>query len=306
MVATASPFLTRKDLLVNPRRLGVVQWPYSAPLITTVKNPTNGALALPDNGFVVGAHRKQKGGSLANAQTYNDIMIHGSGSPAMKIPTERRVSIGVEPVEVNKQNLQNWLGADLSGVVKDAAGGVHLPVPSLPQNILSRVALVGRHDFNGLPCFIVWVGNRVQVTETGEAALTDAEVVPFPYTFDFQGVDEQDDQPFFVEIFGPGWDAMQNAAAGGNGAGFGAALAGITLSPSAPTLDLSDGETQQLLVVDSNGVNRTNQATYLSADPTKVTVSTGGLLTPVAPAVDVLVTATYETFSDTADVTVIA
>lgn len=304
MAATASPFLTRKDLLVNPRRLGVIQWPYSAPMITTVKNPTTGALVLPDNGFVVGSHRKERGGALSNAQSFNDIMIHGSGSPAMKIPTERRVGIGVEPIEVNKQNLQNWLGADLSDVVPDAAGGVHLPVPSLPQNILSRVALIGKHDYNGLPCYIAWIGNRVQVSETGEAGLTDADVVPFPYTFDFQGVDELDDEPFFVEILGPGWAAMQAAAPGG--AGFGAAIASLAVTPSAPTLDLSDGETQQLTAVDSNGVDRTNQATWVSADPTKVTVSASGVVTPVSTATDVHVTATYGGFSDFAEVTVIA
>lgn len=305
MATTASPFLTRKDLLVNPRRLGVIQWPYSVPLITTLKNPTTGALVLPDNGYVVGAHRKQRGGSLSNAQTYNDIMIHGSGSPAMKIPTERRVGIGVEPVETNKINLQNWLGADLSGVTPDAAGGVHLPVPSLPINMLSRVALIGRHDYNGLACHIVWVGNRCGVSETNEQSLTDAEVVAYPYTFDFQGVDEIDDEPFFVEIFGPGWDAMQDAAAGGTGAGFGGALTGITVAPSEATIDLSMDENQQLTATDNNGVNRTTQAAWITSDATKATVNSNGVVEAVA-AGTATITATYNTFTDTCAVTVVA
>lgn len=303
MVATPSPFLTRKDLLLNPRKLGVIQWPYSAPLITTVKNPTTGALVLPANGYAVGAHRKQRGGNLANAQTYNDIMIHGSGNPAMKIPTERRFSIGVEPVETNKQNLQNWLGADLSAIEPDAAGGVHIPVPSLPINMLSRVALIGRHDYNGLNCWIVWLANRVGVSETSEQSLTDAEVVSYPYTFDLQDSDELGGEPIFVEIFGPGWEAMQENAPGG--AGFGTAVTAITIEPDDFTVDLSDGETQQLTVTDSNGIVRTSQATYDSSDETKATVDAAGRVTPVAAGTSVI-TASYGGFDATADCLVIA
>lgn len=303
MVATAPVTTTRKDLLVNPRKLMVVQWPYSTPLITTLKNPTTGALVIPDNGYVVGAHRKQRGGSLSNAQSYNDITIHGSGSPAMKIPTERRIRLGVEPVETNRINLQNWLGADLSSVVPDAAGGVHLPVPSLPINMLSRVALIGRHDYNGLACWIVWMGNRVSVSETSEQSATDAEVLAYPYTFDFQDVDELNEEPVFVEIFGPGWQAMQQNAAGG--AGFGGAVSSVNVVPSEATIDLSMDETQQLSVTDNNGVNRTAQATYVSSDVTKATVSSAGVVDAVAVGT-ATITASYGGFSDTCAVTVVA
>jgi hypothetical protein len=305
MAVTASPFLTRKDLMINPRRLGVIQYPYSTPLITTIKNPATGALVLPDNGFVVGAHRKARGGSLSNAQTYNDIMIHGSGTSAMKIPTERKVGIGVEPVETNRMNLQNWLGADLSGVVPDAAGGVHLPVPSLPINMLSRVVLLGKHDYNGLACYIAWVGNRVNVSDTNEQSLTDAEVVSYPYTFNFEGADELDDEPFYVEIFGPGWDAMQDAAVGGTGAGFGTAVASISMTPPEATIDLSMDENQQLHVVDNNGVDRTAQAAYVSGTPGVATVNSAGVVEAVSVGTSVI-TATYNGFTDTTAVTVIA
>lgn len=303
MVATPSPMLTRKDLLINPRKLAVIQWRYSAPLITTLKNSTTGALVLPDNGFVVGAHRKQRGGNLANAQTYNDIMIHGSGNPAMKIPTERRFSIGVEPIETHRINLENWLGADFSGITPDAAGGVHLPVPSLPINMLSRVALVGRHDYNGLACWIVWMANRVGVSETSESALTDAEVVGYPYTFDLQDSDELGGEPLFVEIFGPGWEAMQQNASGG--AGFNTALASIEVTPAVFTMDLSQGETQQLVVVDNNNVTRTTQATYTSTDDAVAEVDSSGEVTAIGVGT-ATIEASYGGFTDSAAVTVIA
>lgn len=301
MATTPAITTVRKDLLFNARKLAVVQWRYSVPLITTLKNPTTGALVLPDNGYVVGAHRKQRGGDLANAQTYNDIMIHGSGSPALKIPTERRLSVGVEPVELNRINLQNWLGADFSAIAADAAGGVHLPVPSLPINMLSRVALIGRHTYNALPVYLVWVGNRVDVSDTGNSSLTDAEVASFPYTFNFQDVEQLNDEPVFVEIFGEGWELMQQNA----DAGFIAAVTALNVTPAAPTVDLSAGETQQLSAEDNNGVDRTNAATWTTSDATKATVSTGGLVTPVATGT-ATITATYSGQTDTATVTVVA
>lgn len=302
MAATASPWTTRKDLQFAARKLAVIQWPYSVPLITTFKNPTTGALAIPDDGFVVGLHRKQRGGALANAQTLNDIMAHGEGGPTLQIPTERRVTIGVEPFETHRINLQNWLGADFSGVVADAAGGVHLPVPSLPLNMLSRVGMIGRWDYNGLPAYIAWGGNRVNVSETNEQNITDADVIAYPYTFNFQGVDELDGEPFFVELFGTGWEAMNNNA----DAGFGiSGVTSLTVTPAAATLDLSDGETQQLSAVDNNGTNRTNQATWVSGTPATATVSSSGVVTPVAVGTSTI-TATYSGQSDTCNVTVVA
>ncbi|OCB09227.1 hypothetical protein A5717_25980 [Mycolicibacterium porcinum] len=302
MVATASPWTTRKDLQFAARKLAVIQWRYNSPLIPRLHNPATGALLIPDNGFVVGLHRKQRGGALSNAQTLNDIMAHGEGGPTLQIPTERRITIGVEPYETHRINLENFWGADFSNIVPDASGGVTLPVPSLPLNMLSRVALLGRWDYNGLPAYIAWIGNRVNVSETNEQNITDADVIGYPYTFNFQGVDEYDGEPFILDIFGPGWNAMQANA----NAGFKAEATSITVSPSAPTLDLSDAETQQLFVTDNNGIDRTAQCTYVSADPTKVTVSAGGLLTPVATGVDVIVTATLGALTDTAEVTVIA
>src|SRR4029079_10833270 len=109
MVATAAVSTARNKLLFSARQLYEIQWPLTVPLITTLKNPTTGALTLPNDGFVIGRHSKQRGGVLSNAQTYNDIMAHGQGSPVMKIPTERRMSGSLEPLELNKQNLQNWL-----------------------------------------------------------------------------------------------------------------------------------------------------------------------------------------------------
>ena len=302
MVATASPWTTRKDLQFAARKLAVIQWDYTAPLIETLHNPTTGALVLPDDGFVIGLHRKQRGGALSNAQTLNDVMAHGEGSPTLQIPTERRIGIGLEPYETHRKNLENYWGADFSGVTPDASGGVNLRIPSLPLNRMSRIVLLGRWDYNGLPAYIAWIGNRVNINETDTQNVVDSDVIGYPYTMNFQGVDEHEGEPFIIELFGTGWAAMQANA----NAGFGVGVTGITVSPSILTLDLSNDETEQLTVVDNLGHNRTAAATFTSDDEAVATVtSPGGVVSPVA-AGTATITATYSGHNDTTDVTVIA
>lgn len=219
MAPTPSPWTTRRNLLLAARKLAVIQYDYQSPLITTVKNPTTGALVLPDNGFPIGLHSKQQGGRLANAQTIEDIRSHGYGGPTRQIPTERDVTLGLQAQETHRRNLENQYGADFSDVVPDAAGGVHLDIPDLPLNQLSRVVLLGKDDWNGLPIYLAWVGNRVNISETSEQQMTDAALIDYPYTMNFQGEDAfADGNPFFLEIFGPGWKAIQDA---GTDTGFG-------------------------------------------------------------------------------------
>jgi hypothetical protein len=210
MVAT-NPDITRRDLMFAPRQLRVIQYSYLSPLITTVHNPTTGALALPDDGQPVGLHEKRSGGRLANAVTINDIRSHGEGGPTRQLPTQRDITVGLTPQETTKQNLENWLGTDLSGVGYDEHGGITFGVDQLPDVILSRTVLLGKDKWNSLPWYIAWIGNRTNISQRSETALTDAEVATYPYTINFQGVDELLGQPLIVDIFGPGWEAMLEA-----------------------------------------------------------------------------------------------
>lgn len=210
MVAT-NPDVTRRDLMFAARKLRVIQWDYSVPTIEMVHNTTTGALELPDDGMVVGLHDKQAGGRLANAVTINDIRSHGEGGPTRQIPAQRDITIGLTPQETNRINLENWWGIDLSGVEYDASGGVTFGVDALPDVILKRTVLLGKDSYQGLPWYIAWIGNRTNVSERSEANLPDSEVATYPYVINFQGVDDLEDQPVIVDIFGPGWQAMIDA-----------------------------------------------------------------------------------------------
>ncbi|MGI5222172.1 Ig-like domain-containing protein [Nocardia sp. CA-290969] len=87
--------------------------------------------------------------------------------------------------------------------------------------------------------------------------------------------------------------------------GMNPSITAITVTPDTAELDLSDAETQQLTVTDSNSVVRTASATYHSSATGVATVSASGLVTPVSVGTATIV-ATYGGHIDLCDVTVIA
>lgn len=301
MATTASPWTTRRDLLWAPRKLALIYYPYDVPLFTTVHNPTTGALALPDDGFVIGLHSKQRGGALANAQTLNDIMSHGVAGPTRQIATERRITLGVEPQETHRVNLENYWGADWSGVTPDASGGLTLSVPELPINKLGRTVALGKDDWNGLDIFIAWLLPRTNISETGEQALTDPEVATYPYTLNAQGEDALLGTPMIIDIFGAGWNAVSDRAE----TGFYAPITGIIVTPATATLSDTAGPDNDvvLYVEDSNERDRTGSATYETSDAAVATVTQSGVVRGVS-AGTATITATVGGFTDTCVVTV--
>lgn len=210
----------RKNLLLAPRQLAVVRWPFTAAPITSLHTTGSSALTLPAGGFTLGSIAKKTGGKLANDQTINDIESHGVGGPVRQIPTKRVISIGFEPQETHRHNLEHYWGSDFSGTVPDSQGGVTLSVSDLPANILHKVALIGKDDFNGQTIYMCWIGNRVNIAKTDPQTLTDAEVATYPYTLNFQ-TDDVTQTPLIIDIFGPGWTAVQSYADAAFGFGVG-------------------------------------------------------------------------------------
>lgn len=213
-------FQKRKSLLLGARQLTVMQWPYTAPPITSLHTSGSTALTLPAGGFPIGLIAKKTGGKLANDQTINDIESHGVGGPVRQLATKRVISVGFEPQESHRHNLENYWGTDFSSVAPDAQGGVTMSVSDLPQNRFCRIALIGKDDNNSNLIYVCWIGNRVNISKTDATSLTDAEIATYPYTLNFQ-TDDAVGSPLIIDIFGPGWTAVQSQADAGFGFGTG-------------------------------------------------------------------------------------
>jgi hypothetical protein len=213
---TVDPWATRSDLLLAARQLSVLIAPYTTSVLTTLEDPSTGALTIPTTFLPMGLTAKKTGGSLSNAQDINDIESHGHGSPTRQIPTKRTISLGFEPQETSRQNLEYYWGGDWATVNQSVTGGVTMAVPELPLNKHYRVILLGKDDYNGDPIYLYWIGNKVNINKTQDQKLMDSEVITYPYTLNFQAEDSIA-SALQVGICGSGWAELQTAVPAGFG-----------------------------------------------------------------------------------------
>lgn len=211
---TVDPFTSRSDLLLAARQLSVLIAPLTTPVLTTLEDPTTGALTIPDAFLPMGLHAKKVGGALSNAQDINDIESHGHGTPTRQIPTKRTISLQFEPQETTRQNLEYYWGADWSLITHSAHGGVTMGVSELPLNRHYRVILLGKDDYQNDPIYLYWIGNRVNINKTNDQKITDAEVVTYPYSLNFQSEDSLQ-SPLQVGIMGLGWSNLKDTVDAG-------------------------------------------------------------------------------------------
>lgn len=197
----------QSDLELAPRDLSVLVAPYLGnPKLTTLEDATDGSLLIPAYYISSGNFTKRGGVRLGNNPDITDIESHGKATPTRQLATKRPITLGFEPQETNRYNLERYWGADWSDVTPSAFGGVAMVVPDLPLNLKYRVILLGWDDFDGEDIYLYWVGNKANISKTDDQELVDSDVVRYPYTLNFQS---DGGSPLTVGICGPGWAALQ-------------------------------------------------------------------------------------------------
>jgi hypothetical protein len=276
------------------------------PIITTLEATGGGLDTAKINtasGFItVGNWTKQQGVRLTNKPTINKIMSHGKGSPTALIPSEAEKSIVFTPQEFKLINLQNAWGFTPDAVsAASTHGGFTISIPELPARLQWQAVLLSNTVYNGKQVYKYWIGNQAEVGDRDDVPLSDSDVITHGVTLTFQTHPALPGVPVVFGVCGDGWQDI-NA---NNITGFYPAVTGITVTPTTASITAATGasHTRQLTVTDSNTLDRTAVATYVSSDPTKATVSTTGLVTGVA-AGSSTVTATYSGFNATTTVTV--
>lgn len=278
----------------------------TAPL-TSLEDLTSGGLDLakigPASKFVtVGNHEKKAGVKLSGKPTVNDIKSAGKGSPTRKLVSEAPKGITYIPQETKLINLQNAWGFTPSALsAPSVKGGITIAIPNLPARTLWRAVLLANDTYNGKDIFLYWIANLAEVGEREDQNLVDSNVIEYPVTLNF----DTDSAVGVPVIFGACGDGFRDLMAATDTGGFYPAVTGITVTPSSTSATVSAGvnHTKQLTVTDSNSLDRTATATYVSSDPTKATVTPTGLVTGVAVG-SATVTATYLGYTGTCTVTV--
>lgn len=204
----------QSDLELAPRDLSVLVAPYlgTSPL-TNLENNT-GDLLIPPAFITSGGFTKRGGVRLTNSPDMADIETHGESTPSRQLVTKRPITIGFEPQETHRYNLERYWGADFSSVTPSAHGGVAMVIPDLPLNLKYRVVLLGWDDFDTLDIYLWWIGNKCNIAKTDDQEMVDSDVLRYPYTLNLQSFNGS---PLTLGICGPGWAALQEA----NDTGFG-------------------------------------------------------------------------------------
>ncbi|AHY26930.1 major tail protein [Mycobacterium phage Nairb] len=295
------------DLELESADAAVLLQPYvgSNPILT-LEDPVNGGLDLtkvgPDTSMqTVGNWTKDEGVTLTNSPTIVDIKSHGKGSPTKKIASEAPKGIRYTPQETNLLNLQNYWGFPVSAVSGPSQhGGITIAIPELPYNLLWRCVLLSWSSYNGKDVIKYWIANRASVGDRQDAQMRDSDVDKLGVSLSFETDPAVPGTPVIFGICGEGWKLLQE----NNNTGFGSPtpITAITATPNPLSL-VQGGAAQNLLVKDSNGVDRTAVAVYGTSDSSVCTVSSVGNVTPVGVG-SAAITVVYGGFTIQVPVTV--
>ncbi|NEW33843.1 Ig-like domain-containing protein [Nocardia cyriacigeorgica] len=252
--------------------------------------------SLPAGWQPSGELQKQAGVNLTPDTQTSNIEGYGSPGPRRTIVTSEGFTIDYLAQEWRKINLAMWHNTDLSAVSAAAGKGFKARKTSQLSVRYYSAILIGYDGSPGQELFPFFMYPKVAVTGRQAMAGQQGSELGLPMTltvFD----DSEYGSMYDFGVAGAGFDAIALDA------GFATAPSSITVNPA--TASLAVGELIQLTVIDSNGVNRTGDCTFESANTAVATVSASGLVTGVAAGGPASVTAELGALSDTCAVTVV-
>jgi len=276
----------QQDLVLSKLSLAVLFARSSTALLTTVEDPSTGDLVdLPDYKSA-GIIQKDAGLSITSDIESSDIEGYGEVEPVRTIITKRTTRFNASFIETNREVIEKFWGVELdsNNLTVSAQGGVTVKTPPRPKNIFYRAILLGQDEVNGEDLFPYWIMPRVKLVEVDNMDFKDDSEIQYRMTF--QAFRDPEGKFSVLQGWcGPGWRLLVDKT------GFVAVPTAIVATPATATI--AAAATQQITVTASNGVNRTPDSTYVSADPTKATVNAVGLVTGVATG-SAVITVSYD------------
>jgi hypothetical protein len=271
------------------------RWSPGASYMPTDLTDSSGVLqALPNGWMTLGEIQKKAGVDLSPDTKTSDVEGYGSSGPRRTIVTSEGFQIDAVAQEWRKINLEMWHNTDLSTVnAVPGKGFTARRTSDLSMRYYSIIAIA----YDGVPggeIYPWFKWGKVGVTKRNKMSGQQGAELALPVTLTLFE-DSEWGALYDFGVSGAGFDAIATSA------GFLGTPASINVVPA--TLTLAVGETAQLTVTDSNGFDRTADATYVSGTPAKATVDASGRVTAVATGSST-VTATLGALTDTCAVTV--
>jgi hypothetical protein len=290
----------KQELVLANLHLAVLFAPITAPVLTTLENPTTGDIVSLSDYRSAGIIEKGAGVDIGNDNTSTDIEAYGDADPVRSIISKKTVTFMADFLETNITTLQQFYQTPLNTIVPSAQGGIVIQAPSLPKNIYYRAVLLGQDDVDGDDLFMYWIMPRVKLESVDNQAIRDNGA--FSYKMTFKAFRDSTAGFSVAQGFcGPGWNHLAARA------GFGQAVTALTATISTTqggavfasnlsgTAAALGGTFRNMKLVGQNGIDYTVNASYSSSAPAKATVDTNGKISiPVGvTAGSTTITATY-------------
>lgn len=281
---------TVADLTFAALNCNVLFAPQTVDPVTTLESAEDGSLDIPEEYKTVGYFEKKAGLKLSNKIDSTDIEAYGEPEPIRTIISKRTTSFDFSMYQNQKSTLELWWATNLDSLQASDFGGIVVEAPPVPKNIYYRCIIVGLDDRNDRDIYTYWLLPKVKLSDLDNQSLNDDGVIEYHPTltaFKEPSLGYSVAQGFA----GPGWRDLVHLT------GFAPVPGALTVTPGTSSITAASGEghTVQLLVTGDNGINYTPDATYVSATPSKATVSASGLVTGVASGSSVI-TASYTPF----------
>jgi hypothetical protein len=268
----------KNDLVLSNQHFAVLFDSMLNPVPQTLESPSTGELVLPTTAQSAGIIEKSAGVALAQDITNTDIEGYGEADPVRSIISKRMVTFEANFLETNKVVLEKYWGTtfDATNFAVSAQGGTTIEAPTLPKNVFYRAYLVGLDDVNGQDLYSYYILPKVKLTNVANQDNKDDGAVSYTMTFGaFR--DAAAGFSLLQGWCGPGWRSLVHKT------GFVAKPTSISAAAvTGLTATAGPNKTKQLVITGSNGINYTPDCSYVSADPTKATVSSTGLVTGIA------------------------
>lgn len=275
----------REDLVLADLQFAILFDSVETPGVSTLEDPASGELDVPATAESAGIIRKAAGVSLTHDIESNDVEGYGFAEPVRTIISKRTVEFQADFLETNRTVLEKFWGTvfDSSNLNVTAHGGTTIKAPSLPKNVFYRAYLVAVDDVNGDDLYAYYIMPRVKLVNVDNQDSQDDDAKSYSMTFRAM----RDRTLGFAVLqgwCGPGWLKLVEKA--------GFVNAATSIEAEDATVSVAVAATDQLVVTADNGLNVTPICSYVSADPTKATVSASGEIKGVAAGTSV-VTVSY-------------
>lgn len=187
-----------------------------APEISTIIDPTDNSLVIPDGYTSLGIMSKEQGAAITPSLEMSEVTGYGYGQPLSRDVVSRGVDLGFTMLESKRKTFEVYHGIDLSAVVAPAQGAgneISYDQADRPDTKYWRVLCLGRQNQGAKSIYHAEWFPRMTLTDVSEQTWSETDPLSYAVTLsaDLDSAVGTSQRTFWA---GPGFDTALITAMG--------------------------------------------------------------------------------------------